>query len=246
MDARAMPTLRGAAERGATLLARRLGYTLQPWRVDEKSEGFVGYVTQARQAGMDVNEWEEQALGWVPCLPALERVVFPSLQPDWRVVEIGPGTGRFSRHIAARVPRGELRLVDHSPWLVAFLRSYFRDMPNVSVTQNDGFVLPFQESGWADLVFSAGTLIALKLGAIELYAREFHRVLKNGGQVIFDYIDPDTPEGWRHLTSQTPFLRSVYTYHAASAVEKVFSSVGFRIGERIQDGKSTYLTVHKD
>lgn len=241
-----MPTLRGAAVRGATVLARRFGYALHPYRVDDKSEGFVGYVAQAQQAGVDVNDWEEQTLGWVPCLPALERVVFPCLQSDWRVVEIGPGTGRFSRHIAARLPRGELTLVDHSPWMVDFLREYFRNTPNVRVVQNDGFVLPFEQGGWADLVFSAGTLIALKLGAIELYAREFQRVLKAGGRVIFDYIDPDTPEGWRHLTSQSPFLRSVYTYHAASAVEKVFTSAGFRIGERVQDGKSTYLTVFKD
>jgi SAM-dependent methyltransferase len=241
-----MPTLRSAAVRGATVVARRFGYTLQPYRVDEKSEGFVGYVERAQQAGMDVNDWEERSLGWMPCLPALERIVFPCLRPDWRVIEVGPGTGRFSRHIAARLPRGELWLVDHSIWMVGFLGRYFRDAPNVKVALNDGYVLPFEAGGWADLVFSAGTLVALKLGAIELYAREFNRVLKPGGRVIFDYIDPGTPEGWRHLTSQSPFLRSVYTYHAASAMEKVFTSTGFRIGERVQDGKSTYLTVFKD
>jgi len=228
-------------------VARQFGYQLVPWRADDKSEGFEGYVRQAGQAGMDVNDWEEAALGWVPALPALERVVFPDLQASWRVIEIGPGTGRFSRFLAARLDQGgELHLVDHSPWLVAFLRAYFRGCANVSVALNDGFVLPFADDGWADLVFAAGTLVALKLGAIELYAREFQRVLKRGGRVIFDYIDPETPAGWQHLTSQTPFLRSVYTYHAASAIDRVFTSVGFRIGERVQDGKSTYLTVHKD
>ena len=241
-----MPSLRGVAERGATMLARRFGYDLRPWRVDEKSEGFVGYVAEAQRAGADVNDWEEQVLGWVPALPALERIVFPDLRPDWRVVEVGPGTGRFSRHLAARLTAGELRLVDHSTWLVDFLCAYFRTNPRVSVTLNDGFSLPFEDAGWADLVFSAGTLIALKLGAIELYAREFARVLKPGGRVIFDYIDPETAEGWRHLTSQTPYLRSVYTYHTSGAIEKVFTSAGFRPAQRCQDGKSTYLTVFKD
>jgi SAM-dependent methyltransferase len=242
-----MSFIRAAAERGASLVARRFGYRLTPWRADDKSEGFEGYVRQAKQAGQDVNDWQEQALGWVPALPALERIVFPGLAPNWQVIEIGPGTGRFSRFLAARLNQGgQLHLVDHSPWLVAFLREYFRGCSNVSVALNDGFVLPFASSDWADLVFSAGTLVALKLGAIELYAREFHRVLKPGGRVTFDYIDPETPAGWRHLTSQTPFLRGVYTYHAASAIDRVFTSAGFRIGERVQDGKSTYLTVHKD
>jgi SAM-dependent methyltransferase len=242
-----VPTLRGAAERGASLVARQFGYKLVPWRADDKSEGFEGYVQRAQAASMDVNEWQEQVLGWVPSLPALERVVFPCLKPDWQVIEIGPGTGRFSRYVAQHLSDGgQLHLVDHSPWLIEFLRTYFANCPNVSVALNDGYVLPFDKGDWADLVFSAGTLVALKLGAIELYAREFHRILKSGGRVIFDYIDPDTPEGWRHLTEQTPFLRSVYTYHTASAIDKVFGSAGFRIGARVQDGKSTYLTVHKD
>jgi SAM-dependent methyltransferase len=242
-----MPTLRGAAVRGASLLARSFGYRLVPWRADDKSEGFEGYVTEAREAGMDVNDWEEHALGWVPALGVLERIVFPTFQSDWRVVEIGPGTGRYSRYFAARLKdSGRLDLVDHSPWLVAFLQDYFRQCPNVRVSLNDGFILPFADSGWADLVFSAGTLVALKLGTIELYAREFARVLKPGGRVIFDYIDPETLAGWSHLTSQSPFLRSVYTYHAASAIDKVFSSAGFGIDDRVQDGKSTYLIAHKD
>jgi SAM-dependent methyltransferase len=241
-----MPSLRSVAERGAFFLTRRLGYELKPLRVDEKSEGFVGYAAEAKRAGVDVNDWEEQTLGWVPALPALERIVFPVLQSDWRVVEVGPGTGRFSRYLATRLSRGELHLVDHSPWMVGFLRTYFADNPRVAVTLGDGFRLPFEEDGWADLVFSAGTLIALKLGAIELYAREFARVLKSGGRVIFDYIDPDTPEGWRHLVSQVPYMRSVYTYHVGPAIEKVFCASGFRVGERTQDGKSTYLTAYKD
>jgi SAM-dependent methyltransferase len=241
-----MPSLKGAALRGANLLVRPFGYELRPWRIDEKSEGFVGYAAEAQRAGMDVNDWEEHALGWVPALPVLERLVFPALRDDWRVVEVGPGTGRYSRHLAAWLTRGELRLVDHSPWMVDFLRAYFRANPRVSATLNDGYGLPFEENGWADLVFSAGTLVALKLGTIDLYARDFARVLKPGGRVIFDYIDPGTPEGWRHLTAQSPYLRSVYTYQAASAIEKVFSAAGLRIGARDQDGKSTYLTVHKD
>jgi ubiquinone/menaquinone biosynthesis C-methylase UbiE len=239
------PTLRDAAEYGANLIARRFGYEVRPWRADPKSEGFQGYVEQARQAGQDVNDWQESHLGWVPALPQLERVVFPHLRPNSVVVELGPGTGRYSRSIAARVPDGHLHLVDHSPFMVAFLRDYFASNPRVSVHLNDGASLPFAEDTWADLVFSAGTLIALGLGTIELYLREFRRVLRSGGQAIFDYIDPDTPEGWQHLTSQSAFLRTVYTYHAASAIERVCQAVGFGVGERHQEGKSTYVCLHK-
>jgi SAM-dependent methyltransferase len=238
-----MATLKDAAEYGANLIARRLGYEVRPWRVDPKAEGFIGYIEQARKAGLDVNDWQEQVLGWVPARPQLERVVFPHLRPDSIVVELGPGTGRFSRLIAAQLPEGQLRLVDHSPFVVEFLARYFQSNPRVSTHLNDGASLPFAEDGWADLVFSAGTLIALSLGTIDLYLREFRRVLKLGGLAIFDYIDPATPEGWQHLTSQSPYLRTIYTYHAASAIERVCLDAGFEIGRRHQEGKSTYLCL---
>ena len=240
-----MATLKDAAAYGANLIAHRLGYEVRPWRVDPKAEGFIGYVEQAARLGMDVNDWQEQALGWLPARPTLERVVFPHLRPDGQdvVVELGAGTGRFSRHLAARLTDGELRLVDHSPFVVDFLRRYFRANPRVSVHLNDGASLPFTDGGWADLVFSAGTLIALSLGTIDLYLREFRRVLKPGGCAIFDYIDPATPEGWQHLTSQSAYLRTVYTYHAASAIERVCVEAGFQVGDRHQEGKSTYVCL---
>src|ERR1700745_1732314 len=127
-----MPSLRGAAERGGSLVARRFGYRLVPWRADDKSEGFEAYVHRAGAVGEDVNDWQERVLGWVPSLPALERVVFPCFQPNWQVIELGPGTGRFSRYLAQRLSQGgELHLVDHSRWLAEFLRSYFAAFPNV-------------------------------------------------------------------------------------------------------------------
>src|SRR4051812_24234281 len=168
-----MPTLKHAAEYGANLVAHRLGYEFKPWRADDKSEGFMGYCAEARRRGMDVNDYEEHVLGWTPALPLLERVVLPRVLADSRVIDVGPGTGRQSRHIAPRVPRGELHLVDHSPFLVSFLTDYFQAQPQVKVHLNEGYNLPFQQDGWADVVFCGGTIIALHLGTIDLYAHEF-------------------------------------------------------------------------
>ena len=74
--------------------------------------------------------------------------------------------------------------------MVRFLEAYFRERPQVHVHLGDGQSLPLTRSEWVDLVFVAGTVVALKLGTIQLYALEFARVLKPGGVVVFDYIDP--------------------------------------------------------
>jgi hypothetical protein len=96
-----------------------------------------------------------------------------------------------------------------------------------------------------DLVFVAGTMIALKLGDIHLYALEFARVLKPGGVVVFDYIDPNTAEGWAHLHTDGHRLPDVYTYHAPEVIDRVFAEAGFDGFERQQLGKSTYFTARR-
>lgn len=57
-------------------------------------------------------------------------------EPDDAVVEVGPGTGALSEHLAGRVRR--LVLIEFDPRLAAHLRERFRDTPGVEVHHADG------------------------------------------------------------------------------------------------------------
>ncbi len=240
-----MPTIESVIERIANAVAAPFGYELRKTVLGEKAEGFPGYLAEAQRADMDVNDWIEQRLGWKPAQPILEETTYPYLRDDSVVCELGVGTGRWSRHLATRVPRGELHLVDHSPWLYRFLTDYFRANPVVRVHLNDDNSLPFSQASWIDVIFSDGTFLEFKLGIAHLFAREFMRVLKPGGYAVFDYLDPTTSEGWAHLVANAERLGYVYTYHAPEAMDRVFTAAGFEIVKRFQAGKSTYLTVKK-
>jgi ubiquinone/menaquinone biosynthesis C-methylase UbiE len=240
-----VPSLNKVFEFGANTVLAPFGYELMSTILTEGPEGFHEYLRASKKSGMDVNDWEEQELAWKPALPILEQVVFPYLGSNSIACELGPGTGRFSRHIVRAIPEGQLHLVDHSPWMVNFLRKYFQSDERVLVHLGDGSSLPFTRDSWIDVVFSNGTLIALKLGVIYLYARDFFRVLRPGGRAIFDYIDPTTPEGWAHLESQRKHFADVYTYHAPTVIDRVLASAGFEAVERCQLGKSTYVIATK-
>ena len=240
-----MTRLRDVVAAGAGVALRPFGFEVRDRVLSERPEGFPGYLEAARRLGMDVNDYEEAVLGWYPARSLLESTTFPHLRPDSIVCEVGPGTGRFSRLILERIPAGELHLVDHSPWIVRFLEAYFRGEPRARVYLGDGQSLPLPTSAWIDLVFVAGTVVALKLGTIHLYASEFARVLKPGGIAIFDYIDPTTAEGWAHLHADGHRLADVYTYHAPQVIDRVFAETGFEAFERQQFGKSTYFTARK-
>lgn len=240
-----MVNVRNVLEFGASRVLGPLGYELRDRVLSERPEGFAGYLAAARAAGMDVNDYEEQRLGWRLPRPTLDEIAFPYLRQDSAVCEIGPGTGRWSRHILPQIRGGELHLVDPSPWMVRFLSSYFAEAPNVHAHLNDGQSLPFQRQAWLDLIFSANTFVELKLGVIWLYARDFSRALKPGGYAVVDYVDPTTPEGWDHLLSQPHDLASVYTFHAAEVIDKVFLSAGLGIEKRYQVGKSTFVVAKR-
>ena len=232
-------------EFGANRVLSTLGYELRDRVLAERPEGFPGYLEAAQRLGMDVNDYEEQILGWRLPRPTLDEIVFPYIGLESIVCEIGPGTGRWSRHLAERVPYGELHLVDASPWMVRFLRSYFRQLPYVQAHLSDGQSLPFERNGWMDLIFSANTLVELKLGVIHLYAQHFARVLKPGGYVVVDYVDPTTDEGWQHLLTQGADMAPVYTFHAPEVIDRVFASAGVRTERRHQVGKSTFVIARR-
>ena len=194
---------------------------------------------------MDVNDWIEASLGWLPAKPVLESLVLPRLRYDSKVLELGVGTGRWSRHIAPRIPGGKLVLVDKSAWVVGFLRNYFRDLAHVTALHGNGVQLPTRNDGWADVCFSQGLFITLKLGHVYLYLREFSRTLKKGGRAVFDFIDPEAPAGWDFLSREVARSHEVFAYHSHAAIGKCCEAAALQIEATHVAGKSTYVVARK-
>lgn len=238
--------MRAAVRLGGPPLARIRG-AVAPGSLSppKNGDGFPAYARHAAALNVDVNDWIEGNLGWVPALPLLEEMVFPLLTSTSNVCEVGVGTGRWSRHIADRIPGGRLILADRTPWEAEFLRSYFADRPNVEVVLCDGVRLPLIEDGWADLFFSQGMFVALKLGHLYIYVGEFARCLKPGGRVVFDFIDPETPDGWAFLLKEAPGSPLVFTYHTLASVVKCLHAAGLELEGTKIVGKSTYVFGRK-
>jgi SAM-dependent methyltransferase len=222
-----------------------LGLTLSRASVDPACEGFDVYLRRANEQGLDLNDWLESEHGWESAEELLgQQSLFPEFPEGACVLEIGSGTGRHARHLAARLPRGRLICVDHSPWCRRFLADYFRGQPQVEVRPMEGWKLPAGD-GELDMVFSNGTFIELKLGTIHRFVVEISRALKTGGLVIFDYLDIEREEAWRFLRASAPELDNCFTYHSGTTINKVFGDLGFTAITRHQVGKNTYVAFRK-
>lgn len=115
-----------------------------------------------------------------------------ALRPDARVLELGPGPGWFSPHVARALPRGRLVLYDLQREMLAKARRRLAraGAANASFAQGDGARLPFRDAS-----FDVAFLVAV-LGEVPDSAAcvaELRRVLRDGGLLSLTETrgDPD-------------------------------------------------------
>lgn len=215
----------------------------------DRTEGYPEYLKEAEKLNLDVNDYLDDHLGWVKPLPVLEEVVFPYLEkikPE-KILELGPGTGRWTRHIikkASEIDCSEFDLVDRSQWITDFLKSYFANVNFVHPFKNNGMKLPFSEN-YFDFIFSQGVFIELKPSFVLNYAKEFSRVLKPGGYCIFDYFDYESDDGWKYFIEESEKGNIYYTFYSDKTIGKIFEPTGFVIKNRFVFGKAKFVVLQK-
>jgi len=236
------------------LFLRKLGYELKTISSHNHSqskllaEGFPEYLKESRKAGMDVNDFINSKLG----NPAYDiQIILKKELSEFKspiFCELGVGTGRWTKEIIKILHDSQdwkIYAVDHSEWIVDFLKNYFINEKNVIPLLNDGLTLPFPDNNFLDLIFCQGMFIELKLSNIMSYAFEFSRTLKPNGIAVFNYIDLKTDNGWNHLRKQSTILSSCFTYHTTETIDRIFTEAGFVKIKSLLLGNSTYSYFRK-
>lgn len=104
------------------------------------------------------------------------------------VVEFGPGTGVFTRHLLANMtPESRIVLIERNPNFCKVLRSNFRDSRAVIVNDCASNVLKILDSlgkPGADYVLSGIPFSFLPLAMRDKILRNSHRALRDGGKFL--------------------------------------------------------------
>lgn len=152
-------------------------------------------VRKAEALGLYIGDYLERVLGGVSPRAFVDPYLLPRLQPDSRVVEIGPGTGRFSLLVQKAIPKGRLHLFETDLYWKHFLATrLFVNSPNVVVHDCDGHHLTGIEDGSVDLVYAKGVFTYLSSLVCFSYLQEAARVLRSGGSLVFNFHDLDNKE----------------------------------------------------
>lgn len=206
-------------------------FQLRNW--EHTMSGYPEYLREATKVEKDVNDWLRDHLGWGNCRLICQHTLRPYLTETARVVELGPGTGRWARYLAPRLCKGEYHLIENDPWLVNFLVHYFDGLPHLHVHYLDGsYTLPFAEAGRFDLAFALEIFFGYPLGKIDVFVREFARLLRPGGTCVIQYVDTDEPLVWEFLRkhgTNPPAYSEAFTYHPRAMIRRVFENAGFRV-----------------
>ncbi len=140
------------------------------------------------------------SLSWLVDNPIRRRYMHVTLdrvgiQPDERVLELGPGPGAFTVDAAQRAgPEGQIVAVDIQPEMIAQVEARIRaaGLTNVETHVASAYDLPLDD-GSVDRAFLVTVLPEIPDQARAL--AELYRVLKPGGvlSITEEFTDPDYP-----------------------------------------------------
>jgi ubiquinone/menaquinone biosynthesis C-methylase UbiE len=126
---------------------------------------------------------------------ALADTFIATLTEPARVLEIGPGHGRWTEYL---IPKAEtISLVDINASCLESCRSRFRECLNVSYHLTDACSLRFLADSSIDFAWSFDAFVHMDPEIVHGYVSELGRVLAPGGRAVLHHAD--RPGWWLKL-----------------------------------------------
>jgi phospholipid N-methyltransferase len=121
-----------------------------------------------------------------PLARTLQRWVTPYVDANQVAVEIGPGGGRWTRHLLGF---SKLYVVEYYDEVRREFERNFGGRRNLSVIKNNGSDFPGIPPKSVDFCFSFGVFVHLETHIIEKYLENIKTIIKDTGNVVLHYSD---------------------------------------------------------
>ena len=126
----------------------------------------------------------------------IEFILKPNIPIKSKILEIGPGGGRWTEHIITIAD--SLILVDLTPQCIEICKNRFKNYNKIQYFVNDGKSLDFIQTGSIDIIWSWDVFVHIQSEDIKNYIRQFARILNKEGKAIIHHSKNGKYEaGWR-------------------------------------------------
>jgi len=155
------------------------------------------------------NEWK---------MSLVTHVLEPNIPSGSRVLEIGPGAGRWTEFLAQRAAR--LYLVDLTKESITRCKTRFASFTSICYFVNNGQNLSFIQPDSIDRIWSWDVFVHIRGSDVDRYLSQFCTILVPGGRGVIHHSRLGTNElGWRSdMTAQT--MRQLCKRHGLEIVEQ--------------------------
>lgn len=217
---------------------------IELWRLSPMSKHwdphFERWMRISREEGVDPNDIGDRE--WGNPLPHLEGHYFRHCRPDSVVLELGPGSGRITRHLIGRCR--EMLLVDYSPAVCRWLEYYLAGKGKFRTLLVEKPVWPEIADRSVDFACAFGVFEHIDLDDMRWYLEEMHRVLVPGGIAVFNFDNLMSAEGlaWHKQFQNRPGERNIFRFYHPDMVRLLAEASGFAVDE-LQSGQSRHANV---
>lgn len=156
------------------------------------------------------------------------------------ILDVGAGTGYCSERLLKLYPKSQLFALDFAEGMLGVARKRGRIFRRPVPICADAGGLPIKD-GVVDLLFSS--LMLQWCHPLESYFREFHRVLKPGGLLMFSTFGPDTLKELKQAWAQVDEGRHVHAFLDMHDVGDSMVRAG--LAEPVVDAESIILNYQE-
>lgn len=190
---------------------------------------FREWIERAKAHGTDPNDVGDEAWANDYLAEALPRFYLPYVDAQSCVLELGPGSGRLTRHLVGRCRR--IELVDNSEFVLQWMQQYLSGRCEFGTHLVKVPLMPDVIDETVDVVLAHGVVEHLDFDETSFFLEEFFRVLKPGGVVSFNYnsLHSDAGAAWFAKHRRKPGHRCIFRFYVPEFMHRLGELSGFQV-----------------